>query len=116
MAEPAREALDRSLEGGVLERRDPPAAVADDVVVMIAARDQSLVARAAVAQLDPLHEPRAVEEVERPIDARGPDPVAARADPLGDLLRAETAILAGEELDHGLPRPAGAVPRLAEHP
>ena len=66
------------------------------MVMVLAARDNRLEPGAALADLDPLDKPLAVQEVERPVDARDPDPLAARPDPVGDLLGAEAAILLGE--------------------
>ena len=108
------EAADRALQAGVLEGADPPAAVADDVMVVLAARDHRLIAGPALADLDPLHEPEAVQEVERAVDAGGPDPLAVCPDPLGDLLRGDAAVLARESLDHRAPGAAAATARLSE--
>ena len=54
MADPLGDRVDRALERPVLERRQPPAALADRVMVVMAARDHGLVARAALPGLDPL--------------------------------------------------------------
>ena len=77
VAQPAPEPLDRLLEALVLERRDAAAALADDVMVVMTAGHDGLVARPALAGLDALDETHPVEEVERPVDARDPDPAAA---------------------------------------
>src|SRR5262249_38181784 len=63
------EALELSLETIVLERRDPAAAVADRVVVVFTARDDRLEARTTGPELDTLHQPELIEEVERTVDA-----------------------------------------------
>src|ERR671938_907329 len=55
-AEAAREVADRALEPLVGERGDVAALVADDVVVVLAARQQRLVRRAARARVDAAHQ------------------------------------------------------------
>src|ERR687891_520416 len=99
MAEPAREPPDRALEPIVLERADPPAAVAEDVMVMLAAGDHRLIPGPALAHLDPLHKPEAVQEVQRPVDAGDADAFAVSPDPVRDLLRGHAAVLACKSLD-----------------
>ena len=61
--------LERLLESGVLERLDLAAVVADEVVVMVAARIDRLEAGDPVAEVDPLYEPELVETFERAVDA-----------------------------------------------
>ena len=56
VAEAIREALDRPLQPGVLERGETAAAVTDRVVMVVAARDDGLEAGPALADLDPLYE------------------------------------------------------------
>jgi hypothetical protein len=103
------EPADRPLEPIVLERRDPAAAVADDVVMVFAARHDRLVAGAAFAGLDALHEPELVEEVEGAVHARRPDAAASGAKAIADLLGGEAAVLAVEELDDGAPGTAASM-------
>lgn len=110
----AAETIDCALERGVLEPGDLPAAVADDVVMVVAAWDQRLVSGAAVPQFDAGDEPGPVQEIERPVDAGRAHPIAAGAQALGDLLGAEAAVLESQQPDNGPPRAAGAMPRLAE--
>jgi hypothetical protein len=114
VVEAAAQATDRALELGVLEGGHSPAPVADDMMVMLAARHDRLVAIAAVSEIDALGETEVVEEIERPVDARDPDRTSAPLDPLSDLLRREAAVLARKQLDHGAPRPAGAMSGLLE--
>ena len=104
VAASVRDALDRRLEAGVLERLDLPAVVADEVVMMVAARVGRLEACDAVAEVDPLHEPERVHTFECAVDARDSDTAAARAHFVVDLLRRQTAILLAEELDDESPR------------
>jgi len=62
----------------VLECLDLAAAVADQVVVMVAAGMSRLEARDRVADLDALDEPLVGKKVENPVDAGDPDPAAVR--------------------------------------
>jgi hypothetical protein len=106
--------LELLLESLVLEPGDPPAAVTHGMVVVLAARDDGLEARAAVPELDPLHQPHVVQEVEGAVDA-GETGIAARAaQPLVDLLRGQTAILSCEQSHHRIARTAGAVSGLGK--
>jgi len=57
----------------VLERLDLAAAVADQVVVMVAAGMSRLEPRDRVADLDALDKALVGEKVEDPVDARDPD-------------------------------------------
>lgn len=60
----------------VLERLDLAAAVADEVVMMIAARVGRLEPGDRVADLNALNETLVGEQVENPVDARDPDGAA----------------------------------------
>ena len=105
--------LDRSLEARVLERLYLAAGVADEMVVVIAADVRRLEARDTVPEVDPLQEPELVHALERPVDARDSDAVAATAHRVVDLLRREAARVLAEALDHESSRPAAAPARLA---
>ena len=78
---------DRLLERRVLERLDLSAVAADEVVVVLTLRIRALEARHTVAEVDALDEAELGEAVERPVDARDPDPGAARAHGVVDLER-----------------------------
>ena len=93
VAPPAGNALERLLERRVLERLDFPAIAADEVVVMVAARIHALEACDPVSEVDTLDQTELVEALERAIDAGDPDPWPARADPVVNLLRGQTAVL-----------------------
>ena len=69
-----------------------------------------LVARGHGAEVDALDEPERGEQLQHAVDARDAD-LAAAALPqqVEDVLRAETAVLLGEHLDHRGARAAGAV-------
>ena len=99
--------MDRALECLVGERGQSSAAIADDVVVVLASGNHGLEAGAAVADLDPLDETLAREQVERAIDARNPGAPAAGAQSFGELLSADAAVLLRQQLDHGPARTPG---------
>jgi hypothetical protein len=101
VAASAGDPCEGGFEARVLERLDLPTVVADEVVVMLAARERGLVTGDPVAEIDALDETRSVEPVERPVDARDSDAKALSADAVVDLLRGHTAALAAEELDDG---------------
>src|SRR6185436_15244983 len=106
--------LDGALERGVVERLDLAAALADEVVVVLVARADGLVAGDAVAEVDALQQALLDEAVERAVHAREADGRAARGKRLVDLLRAAAALLLVEVLDHGQPRGADALTRSLE--
>ena len=95
----------RLLEPLVFECVDLAAAVADDVMVVTAARLGRLVPRRAVAELDLLDEAAGAQLIERAVHAREPDGAANRTQAVEDLLGGEAARLSGEQLDD---REAGA--------
>ena len=70
--EALRKRVDRLLEAVVAELRDAAAAVADDVMVVLAARVRRLVAGGAVADVEAVDEPEPIEHLERAVDAREP--------------------------------------------
>ena len=110
VVEAAPELVDRPLELRVLERGHPAAAVADQVVmVMLAAGQRRLVAGGAVADVEALDEAHRFEQLERPVDGRDADRVAAVAELVGDLAGAEDAVLLTDQGQHGSPRGARAV-------
>lgn len=108
MPEADGQSVYRPFECAILEWRQPAAAVADGVVMMVSPGDHGLVARAAVARLDPLHQALLEQPVERAVDAGDADSRARGANSVGDLLGADAAVLAGKLPDHGSPGPAGA--------
>jgi zinc transport system substrate-binding protein len=101
VAATAGDALERRLERRVLERLDLAAVVADEVMVMLAARVGWLEPGHAVSKIDPLHEAELIQPFECPIDASDPNSALASAQAVVDLLRRDTAILPAEELDDG---------------
>lgn len=110
VAEAPRGAHEGLLQRPVRERLDATAVFAHEVVMVAVVAAEGLVARDAVADVDPLDEPQLRERVERPVDARYPDRAARSRDPVVDLLRRAAAVLRGEVVDDG---PAGTAPAKA---
>ena len=92
--------LQRPLEAVVGERLDLAAVVADEMVVVLRRVAHSLEARHTVAEVEPLHESLLGQHLEHPVHARESDRLPARPQLAMDLLRAGTAVLAVEVLDH----------------
>lgn len=113
VAAPVGDTLDRGLEGGVLERLDLAAVVADEVMVVLTGRVRALEARDAVPEVDPLGEAGVDQPLDRPVHAREPDPRALRAHAIVDLLYRQAAVLAGDEVDDDAPRAAAPTARGA---
>ena len=105
--DPGRRERDRPLERRIAERLHLPAVVTDDVMVVLAGPGR-LEAGDAVAHVDALHQPELRERVEDTVDAGDPDRPALAAEELVQLLRADTAALAREELEDGRPGAPGA--------
>ena len=109
--EPAGETLDRSLEVAVLERGDLAAALADQVVVVVAAGVDGLVAGDALRHVDAARQLQAIEQLEGPVDARHAHVLAALAEAVRDLLCGDAAPEVGQRLDHdgtGVAQPVAA--------
>jgi hypothetical protein len=113
VAEVAGQAFELTLEPLVLEGDDLAAAAADEMVMVVAAGVDGLIAGDAGAEVDPLHEPQRDEQVERAVDARDPDATVTETQTVEDLLRGEAAVLLGEKLDD---RDAGTAPAMARSP
>ena len=96
VAEALRDALDQLLELGVLEGVEAPAAVADRVVMVLAAGVGGLEAGGAV-DVDAADEAEARQHVDRAVDAREADAALLVAQPVVDRLGAQAALLAGEQ-------------------
>ncbi|MDX6369977.1 MAG: hypothetical protein QOG93_1479 [Gaiellaceae bacterium] len=97
--------VDRALEPWVAEGLHLAAVAADEVMMVVAVGTSRLVARDAVAGVDPLHEAKIGERLERPVDRGDPDRTPSPAKAIEDLLRAHAAVLAPEQVDD---RAAGA--------
>ena len=96
------ELVDRLLELLVGERHEPPAAVADEMVVVAVLAAARLVAHHALAGLDSLHELEALELVQDPVDAGARHAAVGVAQGVLDVERRQRAMLAVEQLEHAL--------------
>jgi hypothetical protein len=112
--EPAPDPLECPFEWGVGEGLNPPAVVADEVVMVLAARESRLVARHS-SEIDALNEPALQEDVEYAVDGGEANRTTGVAKSVEDLLGAQTAALLAEELDHRRPCFPASVARTAEH-
>jgi len=101
--EAARSPFERVLEAGIGERLHLAAVVADQVMVVLAARVDRLEAGDAVAELDTLHEAELDELLESAVDTRDPDLATLATDAVEDLLRRAAARLCSQVLDHCAP-------------
>jgi hypothetical protein len=110
----ALEPPEHALELGVVEQVGPAAGGADEVVRVLAAGQDELVARLPAPDVEPAHEAELPEQAERPVDRRRADPARPLAREVRDLLRAQPAALAAEHVDHGVARAGGAVARRLE--
>ena len=110
----ARNAGDRLLELCVLERHHRTAAIADQVMMVLAGRAQRLVAGGARANLQSLHEAQALELLEGTVDAGPPDAEIAPPQLVLDLVGAQRAVLLAQQLDHRPARTPFAEPRAVQ--
>jgi hypothetical protein len=104
--------LELFLQALVLERRDPSAAVADGVVVVLTTGHHRLETRAAAPELHSLHQPHVVQEIEGPVNAGDAGVASGPAQALVDLLGGEAAVLARQQSDDSVPCATRAVPCL----
>jgi zinc transport system substrate-binding protein len=107
------DAIESLLEPAVGKRLDLAAVVAQQVVVVLAARKERLVARG-VGELQALNELEARELVERPVHARQADLAVLGAQGLEDLVRAQAAVLPREQRNHEQPGPPGTAARVGQ--
>ena len=111
--EPRRQAIDRTLERRVLERADLAAAVADNVMMMLAAGKRRLVG-GRLSKLHPAHQAHAGEQLERAVDACDAGVAAAGAQVVEDLLGGKAAVLTRDHVQHRRARAAAAMARAPE--
>jgi len=97
IVEAAGDPRDGPLELRVLERGHPPAAVADEMVVVLAVRVRGLESGRALTDVETLDQPQPLEQLERAIDGRDADVLALVAEAIGDLARAQDALLLTEQ-------------------
>lgn len=100
--------LDRPLQGPVGERRDEPALLADQMVVVLVGVE-ALVTRSVATDVDSLDQVELLELIERPVDARPAD-----GKPPIHLQRSQCALLGCEQLDDLTSRPTTAIPGVVE--
>jgi hypothetical protein len=112
--EPAPDSLERPFEWGVGEGLNPPAVIADEMVMVLAACESRLVARHS-SEIDALNEAALQEDVEYAVDGGESNRATRMAKGVEDLLCAQTAALLSEKLDHRCPRFPASVARTAEH-
>src|SRR3954452_1436973 len=106
---PSRELVDGGLEVAVLEGGHLAAALAHDVVVVIAAGIDRLVAGDALGGVNAAGEPEAVEQVEGAVDRRHADVLATLVQAVRDLLGGDAGAERGERVDDGRARRAEAI-------
>src|SRR5215213_441057 len=113
VSEALGEPVDELLELRVLERVEAAAAIADRVVVVLAAGVGGLVTGGAV-DVDAADEPEPGQHVDRAVHTREPDGPLLVAQPVVDRLGAEAALLAREQAENLLAGAARAVARAGQ--
>lgn len=112
--EALRERGDGLLEAVVCELRHAAAAIADDVVVVLAAGVRGLIAGRAVADVEPMHQSQAIEHLERAVHTRDAHARVLGAQLIGDFLRGGAAGSPREGVDDARARGAAAKPLALE--
>src|SRR5262245_9886176 len=112
--DPRRDAVDGALERLVGERLHLATAVAHHVVVVMAVGPRGLVTGGSLADLDAADETQPDELVEDPVDRGAGDGAAALAQRVLDVVGAERAGLAIEEVDDRGAGAAAAEPSVGE--
>jgi hypothetical protein len=107
--------MDRALEPRVVERDQTAAPLANQVVVMLPAGEGPLESSQPLTNRDPLVESVLDQELEHPVHARAPDPLASGAQRVLDLDCAQRARLGRKQLDDPLARAAASEPRAREY-
>jgi hypothetical protein len=102
----AGHAAQRTLEGAVVERLDPAAAAADEVMVVLPARECGLEAGDAVGQVDLVDEPKRPQLLEDAVDARDADRPPLCLQAVMELVCRDAAVPAREVVDDGIPSPS----------
>ena len=90
---------------------------ADDAtqqVMVLAARVSGLIASNPLADVDALHQPQPLQQLQRAIDAGKPHAAAPLVEQRRDLARGHAAAQLGQRFDHGRARRARAMPSTLE--
>ena len=114
-AEAIGQVVNRLLEGSVVKCYEPPALVADEVVMVLAARMRALEPRLAGPHRHALDQAMVDEQIQHPVDARAPCRLARRPQRVLDLHRAQRAWLASEQFDDSLTRATALEARASQH-
>jgi hypothetical protein len=101
---------ERALKASILEGLDLATAVAHEVMMVLAAVLDRLVAIDPRTELDLLHVPLANEQIENAVDGSDPDSTILRSERVQNLLRGETAVLCAEQLDDCTASPTAPQP------
>jgi hypothetical protein len=100
--EARREPLNRQLERRVIERNEPSAALAYQVVMVLSARMLALEPRLSISHLDPLDQAVLDQQIEHTVDAGAAGRAPGRAKLVLDLHGAQCARLRREQRYHSL--------------
>ncbi len=115
-AEARRQLVDRPLEPVVVEGDEPPALLADKMVVVVAVGQNPLEPGLPIPHRDPLDEPVLGEQVKHAVDARPPGSAPlGRAKRILDLDHAQRARLRRQQVDHPVAGTAALEPGAREH-
>lgn len=112
----ARETFDRPFQITIVKRHDTSTGVTQQVMMMLTARIDQLIARRAIPELQPRDQAMLAEQLEDSIDARARNPLVALTHPILYLKRTQRTRLTGQQLDQRVARPRLAMPRPVKHP
>lgn len=113
--EPRRQRLDRLLEPVVVERDEPAAVLADEMMVVMTVREDPLEPSLPVADRDPLNEAVLDEQVKHAVDAGSAGgPTIGGPERILDLDDAQRTRLSGEEIDDAIAGAAALETRAGE--
>jgi hypothetical protein len=103
------------LQAWVVEGNQPAAALADEMVMMVAAGMSSLKPCLPIADCEAFDQPMLEQQVKHPIDARARSRAPLIAQLIFDLNGGERTGFRRQQLDHPLPRSSSTVPRSGEN-
>ena len=113
-AELAGDIGDCVLQRGVLEGHHAAAVATDGVMMMVAVGLDALVADHSASDLDAQNQAELLELLERPVNARTPNPGATLAQFVVEIQSRDRAIVAGKRFDNGCPGAPSAVAGLPQ--